>query len=39
VLGAVEGHVLDEVGQATLVVVLDHAAHVHHQAELGAGLG
>ena len=33
---AVEGHVLDEVGQASLVVVFEHGTGVHHQAQLGA---
>ena len=36
VLAAVERHVLDEVGQAELVVVLDDRADVDDQAQLGA---
>ena len=36
VLGAVEGHVLDEVGKPELVVVLEDRAGVDDQAQLGA---
>ena len=39
VLGAVEGHVLGEVGQTELVLILQDGAGVHHQAKLGAVLG
>ena len=34
VLGAVEGHVLDEVCQAALVVILEHRAHIHDEPQL-----
>jgi hypothetical protein len=33
-LGAVEGHVLSEVGQPLLVILLEHGARLDHQAEL-----
>jgi len=36
VLGAVERHVFDEVGQPLLVVVLVHRACAHHQPQRGA---
>jgi hypothetical protein len=39
VLRAVERHVLDEVGEPLLVVVLEHRAGVHRQAQLGPLLG
>jgi hypothetical protein len=38
VLRAVEGHVLDDVGETTLVVVLEHRAGVDGEAQLGAPL-
>ena len=38
VLRAVEGHVLDEVGQAALVFVLEHGPGIDREPKLGAGL-
>ena len=36
VLAATECHVLDEVGQADLVVVLHHGSHIHHEPQFCA---
>ena len=38
-LGPVEGHVLEQVREPALVLVLEHAAGVDGQAQLGAALG
>ena len=35
-LGAVEGHVLDEMGQALLVIVFQNRAGLDHQPQLRA---
>ena len=37
--GAIEAHVLDEMGQPTLVVVFEHGAGVHHEPQFGATSG